>query len=170
MPDLPLQGSRPGWNSGPSVLQSMRTVSLTAWGPGARSRGSRGWSLYGSYRILWHFQCKFVQYHENFWPYNFLLSFFLSFCSHDFGPPGSRALGLGPTGPVVNPALARSMPYTHLCNIVQTFALFKGIMITLSLHKNRPLIRFNKLRIHYCLFFKLTIFHFCFYFLSELAP
>ena len=63
VPDLPLSGPWARLNPGPSVLKLMRAVSLTAWGPGARSRAGPGTGgpegeAYGSYRILWHFKCK----------------------------------------------------------------------------------------------------------------
>ena len=48
---------------GPQLKRAVTHVSLTAWGPGARSRAGPGTGgpegeAYGSYRILWHFKCK----------------------------------------------------------------------------------------------------------------
>ena len=69
------------------------------------------WFAPGSCSILWHFECRITAIiclpNQNIVVFLFsmlFLFFFFHYCSHDFGPPGSQALGLdpGPTGPVVN--------------------------------------------------------------------
>ena len=71
------------------------------WG----SRGQSHWKLYNFMAFL----------SANSLPKLVKNYFFLVLFSHDFGRPGSQALGPGPTGPVVNPVLT-----DLICNLIRS--------------------------------------------------
>ena len=87
------------------VRDTQESYGVGSRGPFSGPCGVHGKRSLRSWRILSHLECKITA--QSSISVLFIFFLFHHFSPYNFGPPESGALGLGPTGPVVNLVLGR---------------------------------------------------------------